>query len=148
MNTLKTKTETKLKWHSLEQVVRASSKSAVFKQAYDEELAQLRLAKKLRELRSTKRLTQKMVADRVGMPQSVIARIESGTRWPRSSVRESNSSNKQKTPLRHEAAFSFPPPPPPPNYRTNPVIRPPQHRGCFYLSKRQKTPQVGSFLLE
>ena len=80
MKSAKTKKEIKLKWHSLEQVVRASSKSAVFKQAYDEELSQLRLAQKLRELRSTKRLTQKMVADRVGMPQSVIARIESGTR--------------------------------------------------------------------
>jgi len=80
MKSAKTKKEIKLKWHSLEQVVHASSKSAVFKQAYDEELVQLRFAQKLRELRSAKRLTQKMVADRVGMPQSVIARIESGTR--------------------------------------------------------------------
>lgn len=80
MKSAKIKKEIKLKWRSLEQVVRASSKSAIFKQAYDEELARLQLAQRLRELRSIKRLTQKMVADRTGMPQSVIARIESGTR--------------------------------------------------------------------
>lgn len=79
MKSAKTKKEIKLKWRSLEQVVRASSKNVVFKRTYDEELARFGLAQRLRELRSAKRLTQKMVADRTGMPQSVIARIESGT---------------------------------------------------------------------
>ena len=80
MKGAKTNKEIKLKWHSLEQVVRASSKDAVFKQTYDEELSRLRLAQEIRKLRSAKRLTQKTVATRTGMPQSVIARIESGTR--------------------------------------------------------------------
>lgn len=75
----KTNTGTKLQWQSLEQVVTKSSKNKAFKEAYNEELARLHLAQKLREIRSTRRLTQKTVADRAGMPQSVIARIESGT---------------------------------------------------------------------
>jgi DNA-binding XRE family transcriptional regulator len=81
MKSAKQKKETKLKWRSLEQVVRASSsKEVTFKQTYDEELSRLRLAQEIRKFRSAKRLTQKTVADRAGMPQSVIARIESGTR--------------------------------------------------------------------
>lgn len=81
MKSAKQKKETKLKWRSLEQVIRtSSSKEATFKQTYDEELARLRLAQEIRKFRSAKRLTQKTMADRAGMPQSVIARIESGTR--------------------------------------------------------------------
>ena len=80
MNSAKTNTKKiKLKWHSIEQVVRASSKDVAFKQAYDEELARLHFAQKIRAFRSAKRLTQETVASRAGMPQSVIARIESGT---------------------------------------------------------------------
>ncbi len=80
MNNTKTNKEIKLKWHSLGHVVRESSKDATFKRAYDEELARLNMAQKIRALRAAKRMTQKTVADRAGMPQSVIARIESGTR--------------------------------------------------------------------
>lgn len=80
MKSANTKKEMKLKWNTLEQVVLKSSKEAIFKQAYDEELTRFRLAQEIRKLRSAKRLTQKTVAERAGMPQSVIARIESGTR--------------------------------------------------------------------
>lgn len=73
-------TEKDLKWHSLEEVFRKASKSKVFREAYREETQRLRLAKQIRELRTSKRLTQKAVAKRADMPQSVIARIESGDR--------------------------------------------------------------------
>lgn len=80
MNNAKKNKEIKIKWHSLEETVRESSKDATFKRAYDEELVRLHMAQRIRALRAAKRMTQKTVANRTGMPQSVIARIESGTR--------------------------------------------------------------------
>ena len=56
------------------------SKSEHFKQAYNEEITRLRLALEVRSLRRKKHFTQEVVAEKAGMPQSVIARIESGER--------------------------------------------------------------------
>ena len=73
-------TKKDLKWVSLEQMLKKASKNKLFDKAYREETQRLRLAKQIRELRTSKRLTQKAVAKRADMPQSVIARIESGDR--------------------------------------------------------------------
>ncbi len=50
------------------------------KKAHSKETRCLRLAKQIRALRIAHRMTQRVVAQRSGMPQSVIARIESGSR--------------------------------------------------------------------
>ncbi len=65
-------------WRSFEHVLERASKVKGFKEAYDEELRRLRIAKQIRELRTARKLTQKNMAERTGMPQSVIARLESG----------------------------------------------------------------------
>jgi len=76
----KQSTKDSLQWHSFEQVFKKASRIKGFQQSYNEELLRLKLAKQIRELRSARQLTQKMVAQKAGMPQSVIARIESGDR--------------------------------------------------------------------
>ena len=49
-----------------------------YRKAYEEEMTRLNLVRQIRELRLKKKLTQKMVAKRANMPQSVVARLESG----------------------------------------------------------------------
>ena len=68
----------KIEWHSFEQIFKGVQKKKEFKNSYDMELSRLRLARQIRELRTRKKLTQKVVAEKAGMPQSVIARVESG----------------------------------------------------------------------
>ena len=53
-------------------------KSRGFRAAYSAEMNRLALVHAVRLLRKKKRMTQKEVADKAQMPQSVIARIESG----------------------------------------------------------------------
>lgn len=53
--------------------------SKVFEQESAQELSRLRLAREIRKARLAKKLTQKQVAAKAGMPQSAIARMESGT---------------------------------------------------------------------
>ncbi len=69
-----------LKWHSFEDMVAEFSRNKKFKKTYDEEMLRFKLARQVRELRDTKHFTQKMLARKSGMPQSVIARVESGRR--------------------------------------------------------------------
>jgi|SRR3989344_770338 len=69
-----------LKWHTYEAVFGNSQKSPSFKRAYSEEMSRLQIAKQVRVFRNLKHFTQKDIADRAGMPQSVVARIESGER--------------------------------------------------------------------
>ena len=52
--------------------------SKEYQRAYKEEGARLNLVRQIRELRLKKRMTQKTVAKRANMPQSVVARLESG----------------------------------------------------------------------
>lgn len=52
--------------------------SKEYQLAYNEEIARLTLIRQIRGLRLTKKLTQKAVAKRAHMPQSVVARLESG----------------------------------------------------------------------
>lgn len=68
-----------IKTYTLDEVFKKSSQSKEFAHAYSEETARLTLAKQIREMRLNSKLTQKAVAEKADMPQSVIARIESGT---------------------------------------------------------------------
>lgn len=61
-----------------DEVFGKARKSKEFWRAYYEEDARIALARNIREAREKKRLTQTAVARRAAMPQSVIARIESG----------------------------------------------------------------------
>lgn len=70
--------KTKLPGRSFEEVLKNLLRDSAFRKAYQEELMRRQLAKQIRGLRTRRRLTQKMVAQKAGMPQSVIARIESG----------------------------------------------------------------------
>jgi ribosome-binding protein aMBF1 (putative translation factor) len=74
------KKQQKLTWHSFNDVFGKVSKKKEFQRAYKEEIVRLKLAKQIRELRTAHQMTQRVVAQRSGMPQSVIARIESGDR--------------------------------------------------------------------
>ena len=68
----------KTEWHSYADVFGKVSKNKEFKIAYKEEVQRLKIADQIHELRISHKMTQKVVAQRSGMPQSVIARIESG----------------------------------------------------------------------
>lgn len=65
---------------SFEDLLKKFSRNKKFKKSYDEEMLRFKLARQVRQLRDTKHFTQKMLAQKAGMPQSVIARIESGKR--------------------------------------------------------------------
>ncbi|OGG72785.1 hypothetical protein A3A38_03560 [Candidatus Kaiserbacteria bacterium RIFCSPLOWO2_01_FULL_53_17] len=68
-----------MKWYTPEQVFGTARKTKTFKKAYAEEMARLKLAQAIRRTRESKRMTQAAVAQKINMPQSVIARLESGT---------------------------------------------------------------------
>ncbi len=70
------KKKAQLKFYTLEQVFKKRGKA--FERGYAEESARITLARKIREERKKKRLTQAAVARKAHMPQSVIARLESG----------------------------------------------------------------------
>lgn len=67
-----------LVFYDADDVLRKRMRSKVFRKAYEEEMARLNLVQQIRELRLAKKLTQKTVAKRANMPQSVVARLESG----------------------------------------------------------------------
>ena len=69
-----------LKWYTLEEVFAKAEKKKGFREAYAAEHARLEMIRRLREQRAAKRMTQKAVAQKADMPQSVIARAESGSR--------------------------------------------------------------------
>ena len=74
------KTQNKLKWYTVDQVFKRASKKGEFQRAYREETARIKLARSIRETRISKKLTQAAVAKKAALPQSVIARIETGER--------------------------------------------------------------------
>lgn len=64
----------------LSEVIAKKIKNGKFKKTYSEEISRLQLAYEIRSLRQKKGMTQEQVAQKAKMPQSVIARIESGSR--------------------------------------------------------------------
>ena len=65
--------------HSFNDILKRELKSKTFREEYYKEVARLELAGQIRKLRTAKKLTQKQIAEKANMPQSVIARLESGT---------------------------------------------------------------------
>ncbi|HRY62181.1 MAG TPA: helix-turn-helix transcriptional regulator [Candidatus Paceibacterota bacterium] len=63
---------------SFDKLFKELSKSKNFVNSYNEELFRLKMASRIKTLRTQGRMTQKGFADKARMPQSVIARIESG----------------------------------------------------------------------
>ena len=72
-------TKKELRWYTAEYVFRKARKSKEFQRAYAEEKARLALAFNIKQSRMMKKMTQAAVAHKAKMPQSVIARLESGT---------------------------------------------------------------------
>ena len=68
----------KLTWKTVDQVFKKTAKKTAFQRAYHAETERIKLARTIREARLKRNLTQHAVAKRAHMPQSVIARIESG----------------------------------------------------------------------
>ena len=73
------KIERKYGAKSLTRILKEKLKSKRFRKAFTEEMSRLELVHSLQTLRKGRGLTQKDVADRARMPQSVVARIESGS---------------------------------------------------------------------
>lgn len=69
----------KRKFTSLNKLIQKKLKNERFRNAFSEEMGRLQLAHEIKTLRQRRKMTQKEVALKVDMPQSVIARIESGS---------------------------------------------------------------------
>jgi DNA-binding XRE family transcriptional regulator len=67
-----------LKWYTLEEVRAKAMKKKGFKGAYEGERERRALARQVRSMRTNKRMTQAAVAQKAAMPQSAVARLESG----------------------------------------------------------------------
>ena len=75
----KIKKSIKLQFVPLQKIIDIKLKNEAFKKSFTEEMGRLKLAHDIRVLREKKKMTQADVAQMTDMPQSVIARIESGT---------------------------------------------------------------------
>jgi ribosome-binding protein aMBF1 (putative translation factor) len=64
----------------LSEILTEKLKDARFKKLYSEEFSRLQLAHDIRSLRQKRGMTQEQVAEKAKMPQSVVARLESGSR--------------------------------------------------------------------
>lgn len=63
----------------LDKVIGKRFKNERFHSSFSEEMSRLQLAHEIKILRQKRKMTQGEVAVKAGMPQSVIARMESGT---------------------------------------------------------------------
>ncbi|MDP3965821.1 MAG: helix-turn-helix transcriptional regulator [bacterium] len=71
-------TKKNLKWYTLDEVFGKYVKNKEFQRGYREESQRIKLASKIRATRIAKKMTQEAVAQKASMPQSVVARLESG----------------------------------------------------------------------
>jgi len=67
-----------LKFNTFDEVFGDLFKSKKNREKFEEEMARRNLIRQIRELRRSKKLTQRSFAAKTGMPQSVIARLETG----------------------------------------------------------------------
>lgn len=67
-----------LKFYTKDEVFQSTKDNRQFKYVYNEECDRIRIAKKIKVLRLKNKMTQKDLAKITTMPQSVIARFESG----------------------------------------------------------------------
>ena len=67
-----------LKFVTFDEMLKKQMKSEEFRIGYKQEVARLHLVQQIRKARLAKKYTQKMLAQKTKMSQSVIARIESG----------------------------------------------------------------------
>ncbi len=70
---------TKYNFIPLDTIIGGKLKNKQFRTSFSEEMGRLRLAHEIKALRQKRRMTQEEVALKADMPQSVVARIESGT---------------------------------------------------------------------
>lgn len=66
------------KFYTFEEVLKKQMKIKGFKEGYEKEVARLNMIHQLRQARLSKKMTQKTLAKKADMSQSVIARLESG----------------------------------------------------------------------
>lgn len=75
---MKTITIKGLKFVTFEEVLKKQMKIKGFKEGYEKEVNRLNLVYQIKQVRLAKKMTQKKLAKKADMPQSVIARLESG----------------------------------------------------------------------
>lgn len=66
------------KFYTFEGVLKKQMKIPGFKEGYEKEVARLSLVYQIKQARLAKKMTQAKLAKKADMPQSVIARLESG----------------------------------------------------------------------
>lgn len=71
-------THKKIKLIPFDKIIQKELNSHAFKKTYDEELTRLRITHQIKTIRIKKNMSQVDLATKAVMPQSVIARIESG----------------------------------------------------------------------
>jgi len=77
---MKTITIKGLKFVSFEDMLKKQMKIRGFKEGYEQEVARLNIIFQIKQARLEKKMTQAKLAKKADMPQSVIARLESGRR--------------------------------------------------------------------
>ena len=76
---MKQESRRKFTFASLDKIIEKKLKNEQFQRSFSEEVGRLQLAHDIKTLRQKRKMTQGQVATQAHMPQSVIARIESGT---------------------------------------------------------------------
>lgn len=66
------------KFYTFEEVLRKQFKIKGFKEGYEKEVARLSMVYQIKQARLSRKMTQRSLSKKAGMPQSVIARLESG----------------------------------------------------------------------
>lgn len=69
-----------LEFVTFEDMLKKQMKIKGFKEGYEKEVARLNMIHQIKQARISKKMTQEKLAQKADMPQSVIARIESGRR--------------------------------------------------------------------